>query len=197
MRKPTSPHNQGVQQGSKAREVRVTKARVWKTHPSPARQCRNLQAERGRRAENKPYSLGTLHRHLHSPMKHPPPEPGGGHGRDGKPVWTVGSTSLPDIPSPKTCSTWGEAQASGADQDPVGMGENDQQGEATVPNTLKRWYLGFTALQPVVKQDVVGTEDVSGKGVFPDRGVWGLVQVGQILQSALAEVLQSYHEGGC
>lgn len=63
-----------------------------------------------------------------------------------------------------------------------------------VLNRLNRPYLGFTALQPVVKEDVVGTEDVGGKGILPDRGVRGLVQVGQILQGALAEVLQSYDD---
>lgn len=51
-------------------------------------------------------------------------------------------------------------------------------------------YLGFAALQPLLKEDIVGTGHVGGKGVLPDRGVWGLVQVGQVLERALAEVLQ-------
>lgn len=61
------------------------------------------------------------------------------------------------------------------------MGVGVQQGEA---------YLGFAALQPVVKEGVIGTADVGGKGVLPDCGVWGLVQVGQVLEGALAEALQ-------
>lgn len=51
-------------------------------------------------------------------------------------------------------------------------------------------YFGFAALQPVVKEGVIGTADVGGKGVLPDCGVWGLVQVGQVLKGALAEALQ-------
>jgi hypothetical protein len=42
-----------------------------------------------------------------------------------------------------------------------------------------------------MKKNIVGTEDVSGKGISPDCGVRCLVQVGQVLQGALAEVLQS------
>lgn len=52
-------------------------------------------------------------------------------------------------------------------------------------------HLGFPALQPLVKEDIVGAEGVGGEGIFPDCGVWGLVQVGQVLQGALAEALQS------
>lgn len=62
-------------------------------------------------------------------------------------------------------------------------GGGGQQGEA---------YFGFAALQPVVKEGVIGTADVGGKGVLPDCGVWGLVQVGQVLKGALAEALQGY-----
>lgn len=75
------------------------------------------------------------------------------------------------------------------------VGGSCQQGETTLPCTPKRRYLGFTALHPVVKEDIVRTEDVRGEGVLPDCGVWGLVQVGQILQGALAEALQSCHRG--
>lgn len=53
-----------------------------------------------------------------------------------------------------------------------------------------RPYLGFAALQPLLKEDIVGTGHGGGKGVLPDCGVWGLVQVGQVLERALAEVLQ-------
>lgn len=52
-------------------------------------------------------------------------------------------------------------------------------------------YLGISAWQPLVEKNVIGSKDVSSKGVLPDCGVWGLIQVGQVLQGAFAEVLQS------
>lgn len=79
------------------------------------------------------------------------------------------------------------------------MGEAASRGTTGSRHT-DECHLGFAALQPVVEEDVVGTEHVGGKGVLPDRGVWGLVQVGQVLQNALAEVLQSCcrgEGGGC
>lgn len=57
-------------------------------------------------------------------------------------------------------------------------------------------YLGLATRQPLVKEDVVGAGDVRGEGVLPDRGVWGLVQVGQVFKCALAEVLQGCGEPG-
>ena len=67
----------------------------------------------------------------------------------------------------------------------LGVGEGGQQAGT---------YLGFTALQPVMKEGVVGTADVGGKGILPDCGVRGLVQVGQVLEGALAKALQGCSE---
>lgn len=43
----------------------------------------------------------------------------------------------------------------------------------------------------MVEKNVIGAKDVSTKGVLPDCGVWGLVQVGQVFQDAFTEVLES------
>lgn len=51
-------------------------------------------------------------------------------------------------------------------------------------------YLGISTLEPLMEENVIGAENVGSKGIPPDGGVRGLVQVGQVLQGALTEVLQ-------
>ena len=67
-------------------------------------------------------------------------------------------------------------------------GKGQRQKEGSDGSQL---YLGISALQPVVEENIIGAKDVSPKGVLPHCGVWGLVQVGQVFQDAFAEVLES------
>lgn len=79
----------------------------------------------------------------------------------------------------------GEAAGQGLSEVVVGSAQ---------PQEPEGWYLGFSTLQPVVEENVIGAGKVSSKGVLPDRGVWGLVQVGEVLQGTLTKVLQGCND---
>lgn len=95
-----------------------------------------------------------------------------------------------ETPAPQVQSSQGSSRGLGCERGPARAGSGwERSASKATP------YLGFAALQPLLKEDIVGTGHVGGKGVLPDRGVWGLVQVGQVLECALAEVLQGCETG--